>query len=345
MLVQNIVGEDHDGFHKLLGKAKAGMVKPWDAKPLKLVDVEAVSPADKTTLTNAFIIGDQIGGKLAEGTSGNPRQIKRFLNSMLLRTEIANALGFGNEIDAQVLAKLMLAEMIHKDFYDELARIVLKSPSGTVQDLQWLEGRAVVPVMKETSKTKQKDVPQPSETVSKWLDQIHLKAWAEISPNLAEIDLRPYVFVARDKRLIIADGVGRDKLDEVKSNILKNKLLAAKEEQSIKQLSPEDTERLFNDLREEMFKGSMLSEPPSFIGLRLIAKHHEKFEEDLLQCVTSQDVNKIGTWVVNGWKGVLKKPDVLRSYNDYLVSLSKQEDMPLVKSAAQTALSSQRRSK
>ena len=34
---------------------------------------------------NALVLSDQIGPILASGTKGNPRQIKRFLNTLLLR--------------------------------------------------------------------------------------------------------------------------------------------------------------------------------------------------------------------------------------------------------------------
>lgn len=53
---------------------------------------------------------------LAEGTKGNPRQVKRFLSSMLLRREIGEARGFGAQVTVPVLAKLMLAERFKSNF-------------------------------------------------------------------------------------------------------------------------------------------------------------------------------------------------------------------------------------
>src|SRR5207245_644695 len=63
-----------------------------------------------TRAQNALMLSAQIGPILASGTKGNPRQIKRFLNTLLLRQSSAKARGFGDAVNLPVLAKLMLAE-------------------------------------------------------------------------------------------------------------------------------------------------------------------------------------------------------------------------------------------
>ena len=341
LLVQNVVGENDEGFKGLLEKAKAGMIRPWDAKPLELVDVKTVSTSKKSELAQAYLIGQQIGEKLAEGTSGNPRQIKRFLNSMLLRKEIADALGYGREIDEEVLAKLMLAEMAHKDFYDELSRIVLNSPTGMAGDLIWLEDETKI--KKNDKKSKKEDEPKDvPEHVKKWLDQIHIKSWASISPKLSEIDLRPYVFVARDKRLTVAEGGSLDALGELKSIISKSSINARKEESRIENLSPSDAERLFNGLREDILKEGLLDEPKAFEGIRLVVKHHRKHQSSLLHCVSNIDTKKLGPWIIKGWEGILTTEESLRGHNELLEKLAKQDGNPFTKQAAKTALESQR---
>ena len=49
----------------------------------------------------AITLSQQVSPILAEGTKGNPRQIKRFLNSLLLRYAIADARGFAEDITRQ----------------------------------------------------------------------------------------------------------------------------------------------------------------------------------------------------------------------------------------------------
>jgi hypothetical protein len=345
LLVQNIVGEEHTGFKELLDATKQKIIKPWDAQPLRLAEIEAVDAAYKPELSEAFLIGQQIGEKLTEGTSGNPRQIKRFLNSMLLRTAIADALGFGEKIDQKILAKLMLAEMSHKDFYDDLSRLVINSPTGVVKDLKFLEEAEDKPLKWKSKKDEETEELIP-ENVQKWVEQRHLKSWAVIEPSLQEIDLRPYVFVARDKRLIIADGVGIDKLSEIKQNLLKGKIAAAGETQKIKGLLPDDVERLFQDLREELLKSdTTTSEPKALIGLKLIAEHHQKHQPELLQTITGIESKKLGVWVTKGWGKSLSSSELQKTLQDFLVELSKQTENPVLKKAAQSVLTTQRNSK
>jgi hypothetical protein len=72
---------------------------------------------------------------LGEGTRGNPHQIKRFLNSMMLRHAIAEARGFGADIQRPVLAKIMLAVRFYPNFYEQIARLASDHPDGKPEAL------------------------------------------------------------------------------------------------------------------------------------------------------------------------------------------------------------------
>mgnify|MGYP003383274851 FL=1 len=102
------LGEDDEGFGRLIAAARERLKRPWESSAL---DADAVKQAlgDKAAKThNALLLSDQIGPILASGAKGNPRQIKRFLNTLLLREKTATARGFGDDIKLPVLAKLML---------------------------------------------------------------------------------------------------------------------------------------------------------------------------------------------------------------------------------------------
>ena len=67
-------------------------------------------------------IAKSIDKILAENTNGNPRNIKRFVNMLLLRTEVSYNRGFAKEdLEMAVLAKMMLAEQYNGEFYKALA--------------------------------------------------------------------------------------------------------------------------------------------------------------------------------------------------------------------------------
>ena len=139
LLVQSIVGEDHDGFCELLDKAKGGLKQPWLGTGWSQEDIQRVDKNARNELNSAFVLAQQIAPILAEGTKGNPRQIKRFLNALLVRQVIANARGFGDQIKQPVLAKLMLAERYQPDFYEYLSMQAMSADDGKVSDLAFLE--------------------------------------------------------------------------------------------------------------------------------------------------------------------------------------------------------------
>src|SRR6185312_10857010 len=106
-------------------------------------------PAIKTALgekavsaQNAVTLSDQIGPILASGTQGNPRQIKRFLNSLLLRQRTAEARGFGSEVKLPVLAKLMLAERFMPRLFEQIAYAAAAHSKGLCEGLAMLEALA-----------------------------------------------------------------------------------------------------------------------------------------------------------------------------------------------------------
>ena len=142
LLIESLMGEEHRGFQELLSKAKAVLNKPWLGVGLGQPDVEAVDPERKPELGVMYVLAQQIGPILAEGSKGNPRQIKRFLNSLMIRQAIAEDRGFGDMINRAVLAKLMLAERFQPDFYEYIAGQVMVAEEGAAAELALLEERA-----------------------------------------------------------------------------------------------------------------------------------------------------------------------------------------------------------
>src|SRR6266568_1776593 len=65
-----------------------------------------------------FIIANRIAPTLSCGLRGNPRQLKRFLNAMLLRVQTAKRRGV--ELDLAILAKLMVLEQVAPKEFQQL---------------------------------------------------------------------------------------------------------------------------------------------------------------------------------------------------------------------------------
>lgn len=129
-------------------------------------------------LSQGLTMSEQIALALSAGLSGNPRQTKRFLNTLILRMQMAASRGI--ELKRGVLAKLMLLEYMRDSSFRVLANLQAQE-----------EGKPVF--LKEMEKG---DVEKRPEG---WTTDDWTNSWLRLSPPLAPEDLRPYFFFARDR--------------------------------------------------------------------------------------------------------------------------------------------------
>ncbi len=194
LLVQGLVGDDSTGLQALVAKARDSLNRPWLTTGISQSDVRAVDPARCNELDAAYVVAQQIGPILAEGSKGNPRQVKRFLNSLFVRLVIARARGFGDSVNQAVLAKLMLAERFQQDFYDHLAGQVMLADQGKIAELHEMElsvhsDSKVRKHRKETNA--EKPATEAAPDIAKWLEREWVGRWLKIEPRLGDVDLRP----------------------------------------------------------------------------------------------------------------------------------------------------------
>ncbi len=138
----------------------------------------------------------------AEGLKGNPRQVKRFLNALMLRRQLAGVAKLAIRDD--VLVKLMLLEYARPDLFEELytwqARSEGQPPEiGSLEDRARDVGTAPVEPTKEAA-------PLPTGALSQW-DEKAATDWLKLEPALAKVDLRDYFWIARDRLKSIATGL------------------------------------------------------------------------------------------------------------------------------------------
>ncbi|MBI2842117.1 MAG: AAA family ATPase [Armatimonadetes bacterium] len=342
LLLQSLVGEDHPGFGILLEKAKEGLRKPWLGTDLPQSDVQATDPARVEELNAAFVLAHQIAPILAEGTKGNPRQVKRFLNALLLRQLIARARGFDELVSRPVLAKLMLAERFQPDFYEHVAAQAMSSGDGKAGDIVALERFAEEPRDGTEHEMPGKDTATDKVSVEpgieKWLERDWLKRWLTIQPQVGDTDLRPYIFVARDKRLLTSAG-GPSGLDALIAKLCGSQLEVRTAEAEVKALTPGDAENVFAALRERVLgAGSFTQEPQGIGGLSIVAKHHPRLQGEVVKLLGSLDPRGLGLWVVKGWSGSVTEEKAKRELQDVVQGWANQEDNKLLKQAASAAL-------
>lgn len=124
----------------------------------------------------------------ASQIAGNPRLVKRFLNTLSIRISMARSQGLS--VDEAVLAKLLLFERCARDVvYTELASAVNSDDEGKPRFLKPLEEQATA--------------GQPIEPCPPAWNDPFVKEWLAMPPLLAGMDLRPAVYVSRDHMPII----------------------------------------------------------------------------------------------------------------------------------------------
>jgi hypothetical protein len=246
-----------------------------------------------------------------------------------------------------VLGKLMLAERFQQDFYDHLAAEAMLAADGRVPLLAELESTARDDGKSgEKPKKDSKAVKAAARTDGdneKWLSRDWLLKWAKIDPALASEDMRPYVFVARDKR-ILATATESSSLDSLIESLSGGELAARAVEPQVRGLSAGDAEQLFTALRERVVRASSFqTQPTGFTGLMLVAKNHPRHQTELLSLIEGIDVSNLGFWATQGWREILTEPGMTERLNGILGKWAAQDENQLLKTAATRALAPPRK--
>lgn len=117
--------------------------------------------------------------------NGNPRQLKRFLNTLYVRQELAEVAGF-RDIRPDVLTKLMVLEYnsLYNSRFEELYRLQ-KTNEG------------VLPLGDVEEEARTGNGLQDPQWKDNWSSD-YLKQWLGSDPSLKDINLQNYFWVARD---------------------------------------------------------------------------------------------------------------------------------------------------
>ncbi len=129
----------------------------------------------------------QISSVLAPSINGNPRQCKRFLNTLAMRLSLAKARGV--KLDKNILAKLMLAEYFNPEFFKAIIK----------------------PENRELFKAFEKgDALKEDNPFAIWKDKEWVKNWMQNGTNLDDEKLEKYVYFANVK-----NRYGQSNLDQL----------------------------------------------------------------------------------------------------------------------------------
>ncbi len=337
------VGENNADYEKLIAVARENLKRPWTSGGLDAATVKTALGKQAEKANNALALSDQIGPILASGTKGNPRQIKRFLNTLLLRERTANARGFGDDIKLPVLAKLMLAERFIPRLFEQIAFVAAIHPQGLCEDLEALEKSLAVANDKDGEPKGQKAAePAPASdnaVLTEWKASETVRDWSRLLPKLSGLDLRPYLFVTKDKKDYFGPVSVLGHLAGVVEKLFGGKMTVQGYEAELKQLVQPEAEKVFEAVRSKiMGTGAFDTRPAGVDGLAVLVRAQPGLQSRLMDFLEALPSGKCGPWVVSGWQGVIKDTECATRLTKLLGDWSKVTGNPGLKASAEAAL-------
>ncbi|KQM89225.1 NTPase KAP [Sphingomonas sp. Leaf22] len=352
LLVGARLGEDNEQFDKLVKVARAALKRPWDPTGFDSGAVQAALGDRAKDVAEDLVLTEQIVPLLASGTSGNPRQIKRFLNSLLLRERTADARGFGAAIKLPVLAKLMLAERFIPTLFDEIGLASANDPDGRCKDLSILEGEpkaapvkpAVEPAIgaKKPAAAPVKAAPTPAlpenPVLTQWRASDVIKAWAKLQPPISDFDLRPYLFVTKDRKDYLAAASALGPLAAVVERLMGRRMTVSGMDAELRALAKPEASLVFDFVRRRILAAGDFVRPPAGIDGATILVRTQPHLQSALVDMLGMLPETSGPWIVAGWNEVLTEEGEKRRFQNLIERWSKISDNPALQATATAAL-------
>lgn len=266
-----------------------------------------------------LLLSSQITPVLSIGLNGNPRQCKRFLNTLLLRVDMAQSKGI--TLNKGVLAKLMLLEYFKPETFKLFYESQSKN-SGFIEGIDKLEELSKTDFKSTPSKNKDEKSSYLSLSIEQdaFLQDLWLIAWFKSGPPLKTENLQPYYYFSRDRLSI--SGVHLQRMSASAQEVFK-KLISDAESvansgiQDSAALSSGDASAIFEALTEKINQqgnqtgdNSILKRVCSFCQIRIellsqLLIFVEKLPEENLPI-------GITTWLMDASKDVTYQETIKR---------------------------------
>lgn len=152
-----------------------------------------INSEEQIKLNESVSLIASLSSIITEGLNGNPRQIKRFLNTFMLRKRLVDIAHLEN-FKVDVLIKLMVLEYSKLALFKKIYEWQ-RSQDGEPKELIALE---------ENAQNKDIEIIK-TEFDSNWAAEKIIR-WLNVEPKLSNIDLRDYFWISRDQLSKSIDG-------------------------------------------------------------------------------------------------------------------------------------------
>lgn len=270
LMVGSVLPDENENYKKLREEGLSRIRKPWNVESLTVDDVKEILGNDYEKSSKEVLIATQICHLLAQNTDGNPRKIKRFVNMLLLRYEIAKNRGFGDELELAILAKMMLAEYYEPDFYKAL-------PNHLDSEGKWDE----VPEILADIKTMVED-KKTVEAKERWYDLNKIWKWITTEPEITDKDLRPYYYACKEKMDYFSGKTSKNDLSEIVELLFRDEMIIVGRVEDLKNLTNQESDQVFGIVAQKiMEKGQFDMKPKGIDGLIVLVQNKPELRKSL----------------------------------------------------------------
>ena len=234
------------------------------------------------------------------------------------------------------------------EVHDQVARLAAAAPTGkpstlahfedTVRDTAQRTATDEKTSRRDGRKAKADPVPVDAD-IEEWLKSDWARGWAAIDPPLKNEDLRPYVFVTRDKRSYFGGLAAASHLEALVDRLMGAALAIRGAEAEMDRLSGTEAEQVFDALRDRILQSDNLSTAPhGAAGLAALVRLQPALQRRLLRFVRDLPLAKVGAWAATGWSRCFTDANIEVEFTQQVRAWSQQDDNTVLKAAANGAL-------
>lgn len=338
LLAEDALRDSAGAFDTLLALVRATDNDPWKELDLHQLISDVlkrleIKDAARETLLQHVLLAGQIARPLADKYVGNPRQLKRFLNTLLIRTEVATAYGLHDRVKMGPLAKLMLLERREPDAYAQLSRLAAESTDSRVAELKALESAV--------RERREPDAMSSAEALfgkdrSDWV-----LTWAGIEPVIGNNELAPYFFVSRERlvQFVGSDNIATDLQSLVHLFATGKRISVAGQQRQIEALTLDNAISILGALLERVAqRGDYTTQPDELKALDLLLNRRTALETRVLAFLDQLPVAALGVWAPIFAVSVAKSETSKPSLKELMKRWSSQQENTKLAKAVESAI-------
>jgi len=233
--------------------------------------------------------------------------------------------------------------------FDQVAAAAATAPNGRCPDLTALEaagtetkidGSQSKPVAARGGERPKIEAVKVTDSalLSEWLSSPAIKAWASVPTMIGNEDLRPYLFVAKDRKDYFGAASVLGHLSSVVEQLFGAKFAVQGLEGDLKRLALPEAAQVFEAVRSRIVAGdSFDTEPAGVAGLAVLVKAQPTLQGNLVDFLEALSTDNLGPWVCSGWEGALKEADASQRFDRLLQDWGKNGSI-MLKAAASSVL-------